>query len=103
MQQNLAQSQEHPLEHQRFQIVDDTLFRPVENEAVLLYLPDGSYYSLSETSIIFWEALRDGKPLESAIEQTLQKYDVERDTILQDLRLFLKDLLSYGLITVLPA
>ncbi|MFM7426032.1 MAG: PqqD family protein [Elainella sp.] len=79
----------------------DVLFRQVENEAILLHLVDGMYYSLNETSIPFWEALRSQTCLTSAVDQVTSQYDVEPDQVIQDLRKLLEELLLYNLITPL--
>lgn len=82
----------------RFVIREEILFRQVENEAILLHLIDGMYYSLNETSVPFWKALRDQKPLESAVAEVMDHYDVEFDQVIQDLASFLQNLLHYNLI-----
>lgn len=99
MQQNQLQFEENLIESKRFKLANDILFRKVENEAVLLHIPTGMYYSLNETSIIFWEALRDQQPFGSVIEKITAEYDVEESQVLSDLKTFLQDLFSYGLIS----
>jgi 5,10-methylenetetrahydrofolate reductase len=88
------------LQNQRFNLSDDILYREVDNEAILLNIPDGSYYSLNETSLAFWEAIRDEQPLENAVNQILTAYDVSREQILNDLSGFLESLLSFNLIAL---
>lgn len=83
----------------KYKVADDILFRQVENEAILLHIPSGTYYSLSETSIIFWQSLSNSEPLTSAIDKIVAEYEVERDRILEDLQSFLQDLSTCGLIS----
>jgi len=97
-QDNLAKTGDIQLEKQIFEVVNDTLFRTVENEAVLLHLHDGNYYSLNETSIYFWEALRDRQPLAPVIDRMIAEYETTREEVVQDLRIFLQELLDYKLI-----
>jgi hypothetical protein len=80
-------------------LAEDVLFRRVGNEGVLLYLPTGTYYSLNETSILFWEALSKGSDLELTIDQITDEYEVDRAQVVQDLQEFLTDLQAYGLIS----
>jgi hypothetical protein len=87
----------------RFAVSKDVLFRQVEHEAILLHLVDGMYYSLNETSIPFWEALRNRSSLLSAVEQVTSQYAVETDQVIQDLTAFLDALLLYKLITPIPS
>ncbi|MBD2112403.1 MULTISPECIES: PqqD family protein [Cyanophyceae] len=82
-----------------FQATEEVLFRQIEEEAVLLHVTNGNYYSLNETSLPFWEALQNQQPLTTAIDQITDSYAVERDQVLADLQTFLTHLLSYNLIT----
>jgi hypothetical protein len=99
MQQNQIQLEEDFLNSQCFNVVDNILFRKVENEAVLLHIPTGMYYSLNETSISFWEALCDRQPLAPTIEKITAEYEVDYSQVLDDLKTFLQDLSEYGLIS----
>jgi hypothetical protein len=98
MQQNQLQLEEDFPTSQRFNVVDNILFRKVENEAVLLHIPTGMYYSLNETSISFWEALCDRQPFAPVIEKITAEYEVEYSQVLNDLKTFLQELSEYGLI-----
>ena len=84
---------------QKYTVAEGILFRQVENEGILLHIASGTYYSLSETSILFWQAIAESKPLTPVIEQILNKYEVDRDRVLQDLQTFLQDLSACGIIT----
>jgi len=99
MPQNQLQVEEDFLNSQSFNVAEDILFRQVENEAVLLHIPAGMYYSLNETSIMFWEALRTQQPFAPVIEEITAEYEVEYSQVLDDLVAFLQDLLNYGLIS----
>jgi hypothetical protein len=99
MQESQLELKEDFLNTQRFKVAEDILFRQVQNEAVLLHIPTGMYYSLNETSIIAWDALCNQQPLSSAIEKITFEYDVEYAQVLSDLQAFLQDLLEYGVIS----
>jgi len=99
MPQNQLQVEEDFLNTQSFNVAEDILFRQVENEAVLLHIPAGMYYSLNETSIMFWEALRTKQPFGPVIEEITAEYEVQYSQVLDDLVAFLQDLLNYGLIS----
>jgi hypothetical protein len=87
------------LKTQSFKVIEDILFRQVENEGILLHLPSGTYYNLSETSMLFWGALSNQQPLEPIVDQIVDEYEVERAQVHSDLQAFLQDLLDFGLIT----
>jgi hypothetical protein len=86
------------LDSNKYQVNDDILFRQVENEGILLHIPSRTYYSLSETSIMFWQALSNSQPLTPIIEQIIEEYDLEESLVIQDLKSFLQDLLDSGVI-----
>jgi hypothetical protein len=81
-----------------FKVSEEILFRQVENEGILLHVPSGNYYSLSETSLMFWDALSNQKPLEPVVDKITDEYEVDRDQVLTDLQVFLQDLSAYDII-----
>ena len=96
--QNNLTIDENSLNHQRFKVADDILCRQLENEAILLHIPGGMYYSLNETSVLFWEALQNQEPFEPVVDIITNEYEVERSEVLSDLQFFIEDLLNYRLI-----
>ena len=82
-----------------YMVANDILFREVENEGILLHIASGTYYSLSETSVLFWQALSTQQPLEPVVNAIASEYDVTKEVIVADLESFLKDLSELGLIT----
>ena len=88
-------------ESKTFEVNGDVLMRQIENEAILLHIPTGTYYNLSESSIPFWEALQNKQPLQPVIKQIINEYEVDRDRVLEDLQIFLEDLLQFGIVSEL--
>jgi hypothetical protein len=95
---NLDIEENIPIDRQ-FKIVEDVLFRQVENEGILMHIPSGTYYSLNETSILFWEAIVQQQALEPIVDKIMDEYDVDRNQLLTDLQAFIKDLSDFGLIS----
>lgn len=96
--QNKLTIDEKIFNHQGFKVADDILCRQVENEAILLHITGGMYYSLNETSVLFWEALQNQEPFEPVVDKITNEYEVERSQVLRDLQVFIEDLLKYRLI-----
>ncbi len=94
----MMQTTEQIMENKYTIAASDVLFRRVGDEGVLLHLPSGTYYSLNETSIIFWESLTNGISLELTIDRITDEYEVDRAQVVQDLQDFLINLQDYGLI-----
>ena len=85
-----------------FNVLGDLLVRQIENEAILLHIPTGAYYNLSETSLSFWEALQNQQPLQPVVNQIIDEYEVESSRVIEDLQTFLEDLLEFGMIRESP-
>jgi hypothetical protein len=96
--QNNISTSEDLLKTPIFKVFDDVFCSYVENEAILLHVSSGMYYSLSETSLPFWEALQKQQPFEPVVESLIDEYEVDRDRVLNDLEDFIEELSSYGLI-----
>ncbi len=86
------------LNNQNLKVAEDILSSQVENEAIFLHIPAGMYYSLNETSLLFWEALQNQQPLEPVIEKITTEYEVERSQVISELEVFLQELLNCGMI-----
>ncbi len=84
-----------------FAIAKDILSNSIQDELVLLHLDQESYYSLSGTSLPIWQALQNGQPLEVAIAQITEQFDVDAEQAIVDLQEFLQDLLDQNLIVPL--
>lgn len=97
------QTENYPLVHGFFQAAPNVLFRLVEDEAVLLYVPAGTYYGLNPTGILLWEAIQNQNPLLSVVDAILAEYEVEREQVLADLQALIQNLLKNGLIIKVDA
>jgi hypothetical protein len=62
-------------------VSSDILYRQLGNEAVLLHIPSGNYFSLNPTAMLLWEAITAGFP-ERGIETVAKEYDVEPEQVL---------------------
>jgi hypothetical protein len=96
--QNKLKIDQDFLNHQNLKIAEDILSSQVENEAIFLHIPAGMYYSLSETSLLFWQALEKQQPLEPVIDKITTEYEVERSQVISELEVFLQELLNCGMI-----
>jgi Coenzyme PQQ synthesis protein D (PqqD) len=88
----------YALFHESFAAGADILFRCVEDEAVLLHVPSGTYYGLSTTGILLWEAIQNKQSLLSVADAIVAEYEVEKSQVLEDLQVLLQNLLDNGLV-----
>jgi hypothetical protein len=79
---------------------EDVLLQAVDNEAVLLDLAAGMYFSLNEVGLAFWQAVESGASLRAARDRLLNDYEVDRDTLSRDLLELVDRLQQHGLVRV---
>lgn len=82
-----------------WQISDQAIANAVGDEMVVLHLANGTYFGLDPVGALLWEALAAGQTPAHACEQILDRFDVSRETVEQDLLRFLGELEQGDLIT----
>jgi len=87
----------------RFTVPDHVVPRKLEGELVLLDLSGGSYFGLDALGTRIWEHVEAGEPVEAIVADISGAYDVECETVEQDVRDLLSDLLENGLIAPVEA
>lgn len=85
---------------QQVKVSDEVLFQEIEGESVLLNLATEQYFGLDEVGTRIWHLLsEDGKP--ANVLTKLQKvYDIDRETLQNDLAGLINELKMQGLIVV---
>jgi hypothetical protein len=86
--------------HKRVSARDDVLCRPLDGEAVLLNLETEQYYGLDETAAHMFSVLTSSPTVRTGCETLSRAYDVDSEVLHRDVRRFIGDLLSCGLIDV---
>lgn len=76
------------------------LWRKVEDEVVILDIDSGYYYTLSETGVIIWEMLVDGKSPDEISSRIAEDYDVDKARAQADIKGILKNLEAENLVQV---
>ncbi|HNX81368.1 MAG TPA: PqqD family protein [Candidatus Omnitrophota bacterium] len=72
--------------------------RIVENEAVILNLDNGMYYSLNGIGTRIWQLLDEGKTETAILEVLLREYSARPETLKSDVEKLIGDLLAEKLI-----
>ena len=86
--------------NQTAEISSEALFQEVNNEAVILDLKSESYYGLNEVGLRIWQMLGEQKTLRQINESLLDEFDVDAETLTEDMLKLLDDLEKAGLITL---
>ena len=79
-------------------ISDQVLLQEMDGETVLLNLENGHYYSLNPVGSDFWKQITEDNSLNRCVEQLLNKYDVEKSQLEEDLQTLIKQLKTAGIL-----
>ena len=72
----------------------------VGDEAILVDLNSGSYYSLNDTGTMFWELLDGQRTIADCANEIAGQYEVEREVVTADLLELAAELQAEGLVIV---
>lgn len=70
----------------------------VGEETVLLHLESGTYYGLDPLGTRIWEQIKDGMAILDICAAIAQDFDTPIETVSEDARAFLADLLGQGIL-----
>ena len=70
----------------RLQRSPNATFQVVADEAILIHLHTGVYYSLNEVGTVFWELLDGQRTLADCAAQIASEYNAPPEVILADLQ-----------------
>ncbi len=85
---------------QRIRLGDDTLWRKLDGEAVILQLGSGNYFGMNEVGAEALSIIREGVTLGALRAQLLERFEVDEATLHADLNELLADMSKRGLIIV---
>lgn len=86
--------------HIRLRHSPNATFQIVANEAILIHLKTGVYYSLNEVGTSFWNLLDGQRTLAECASVLAQEYNAPADVIQNDLQDIANDLVREGLAEV---
>ena len=81
-------------------IGDDTIFRELAGEAVLLQLEDGMYFGLDRVGTRLWQLLAERGRLRDVFDRARDEFDVDAATLERDLLALVERLASRKLLLV---
>jgi len=85
---------------QRVAIPDNVMLRELEGESVILDLDSESYFGLDEVGTRMWQLVTESPSIQVAFEALAEEYEVEPETLREDLGELIGTLLDRGLIEV---
>ena len=78
----------------------DATFQPVGEEAIIVNLSTGSYYTLNDTGKLFWELIDGQRSISDCAHAVATEYDVESGIVEVDLLELAVEFEQEGLIVV---
>ena len=75
-------------------------FRIIDNEAVILNLDNGIYYSLNEVGTKVWKLCTGSNSLRDITAAIVQEFEVQEEIVQRDVSEIISDLLKEGLVTI---
>ncbi len=85
---------------QRVSIPDNVMLRELEGESVILDLDSESYFGLDEVGTRMWQLVSESPSIQVTFEALAEEYEVEPETLREDLSELIGTLLDRGLIEV---
>lgn len=84
----------------RIAVPADTLINKLGDESVLLNLTSEAYFGLNESGTRMWHVLVESPSVSDAYDTLLREYDVDPETLKQDLLTFVSSLVEQQLVEV---
>ena len=84
----------------KIKISDNVLFQQLGAECVLLDMESKQYFGLDEVAGRFWQIVAEDGDTEKALAQLYSEYEVDQETLRQDITAFLDKLEKEKLITI---
>jgi coenzyme PQQ synthesis protein D (PqqD) len=78
-------------------VSEESIFRELEGESVVLNLETGMYYGLDEVGTEIWRAVEETGMLRQALDRVLAEFDTDRAAAESDLLELAQGLLDKGL------
>jgi hypothetical protein len=83
-----------------FSVPEHVLARRTGDELVVLNLDSEQYYGLDEEGTWFWEQIASGASFGEAVNSMQAEFEVDRDTLIEDLTSITADLQRHGLVVI---
>jgi hypothetical protein len=84
----------------RVTVPPETLVNVVGNETVIMSLKSQAFFGLDEVGTNMWKALTTSNSIQAAFDVLLKEYEIDGDSLRQDLDDLLQQLIDRGLVVV---
>ena len=77
---------------------DNYSWRDVNNELVVLNLQSGEYFTFNNVGRLIWLSVNDGKTVNEITRSVVEQYATTEEEAVADVKAFISNLLSEGLL-----
>ena len=84
----------------RIEVPDEVLISGLQGESVILNLNSERYFGLDEVGTRMLSVLNDAESIQAAYETLREEYDVEDETLRQDLISIIEQLVELGVVKI---
>ena len=81
-------------------VPDHVLVRVVDSELVVLNLHNDQYYGLDPVGTVIWESITTAASVRAAMQDLLEHFDVDEETLAADVQTLIDKLRERGLIVL---
>ena len=89
------------LEQTVCRIDNKVLISPLDGELVMMDIENGSYHNINIVGTEIWEIIKNPTPVKDILKQLLQRFEVDEQQCLVELREFLSKLDEHHLIKLI--
>lgn len=84
-------------------VISDQLFtQKIDDEMVILDMQSEYYFGLNSVAADIWSEIQECDSLQTAVDNLVESYDVEKSIMVSDMEMFLNELINRRLVEVKP-
>lgn len=71
---------------------------PMDGDLVMMNISTGTYFGINPVGVMIWELLETPRTLQQICHQMMEKYAVDQETCLRDVRNFVEQMLRENIV-----
>lgn len=97
---NIAQLDDQQFYNLKIVFKEDTIFRKLDDEMIIIDMNSGKYFGLNETGARIWTLLNEFNDIKKVQGSLLDEYNISEEECLKELKRFLQTIYEKGLVDV---
>ena len=88
------------LMHQRVRVCEEIAAKVIDDEAIIINLANGVYYSMDNAAGLVWQMLERGHSLKEVITSVIARYDIPAEQARADVTRLVEELVQENVVVV---